>query len=186
MLKPTYGPAHVLLFISWFLAMLGLPGLYARQAHRAGKLGLVAFALLMLATAYHLYLLLYEAFATPVLAQAEPDLIGDGPMAHGVETLAMVAAPVLLAFPLFGIATLRAAVLPRWTGWLQIASVPVFFLGMFLPTAPFVGSFAFAEPIRLMYYTLFLGFAGGGDILWGQQDRGQALVPSRVATEPAT
>lgn len=56
----AYGPAHVVLFASWVLVMLGLPGLYARQAHRAGRLGLVGFVVTMIAVAYHLYLTLYE------------------------------------------------------------------------------------------------------------------------------
>ncbi len=185
-LKPLYGPAHMVLFISWFLALLGLPALYARQAHRVGKFGLVSFTLLMLAVAYHLYLLLYEAFATPTLAREAPGLLGDGPMGHGVVALAMIATPLLLAFPLFGISTLRAGILPRWTGWLQIASLPVFALGMLLPGAMFEGPLAVVQPINLLYYLLFLAFAGGGYALYGGKEPVRESERRPVATQPAT
>ncbi len=185
-LRPMYGPAHMILFVSWFFALLGLPALYARQADRAGRLGLMSFVLLMLATAYHLYLLLYEAFAAPVLGREAPGLIGDGPMAHGVAALAMIATPLVLAFPLFGIATLRTRVLPHWTAWLQIASVPVFILGMFVPVAVFGGPLVVLEPIRLMYYLLFLGYAGGGYALWKQAVRLKGPVADATLYQPTT
>lgn len=183
-LRPMYGPAHMTLFVSWFFALLGLPALYARQADRAGRFGLVSFVLLMLATAYHLYLLLYEAFAAPVLGREAPDLIGNGPMAHGVAALAMIATPLVLAFPLFGITTLRTRVLPRWAVWLQIASVPVFILGMFVPVTAFGGPLAVVEPIRLMYYLLFLGYAGGGYALWEQEVRLKEPVADATLSQP--
>jgi hypothetical protein len=44
LLKPIYGPAHLILFASWMFALPGLMGLYARQADRAGVLGLIGFA----------------------------------------------------------------------------------------------------------------------------------------------
>ncbi len=184
-LQPAYGPAHVILFVSWVLVMLGLPGLYAAQAPRAGKTGLAAFALLMLAAAYHLYLLLYEAFATPLLAKLAPELIGDGPLAHGVGTLAMLAGPLLLAFPLFGIATVRAGVLPRWSGWIQVVSILAFVAVLLVPPTLFDGPLAVVEPIRVMYYALFLGYAGGGYAMWRQH--GCERVPGSVAvlSQPA-
>ncbi len=88
-LQGAYGPSHLILFASWVLAMLGLPALYLSQAGRAGRLGLVAFVVTMVATAYHLYLTLYEASAIPVVAgkpgaeplvgEAEPWRTGRGP-----------------------------------------------------------------------------------------------------------
>src|ERR1700674_4980636 len=40
-LAPWQTPAHLIMFGSWFLVLLGLPGLYVWQARRAGLLGLV-------------------------------------------------------------------------------------------------------------------------------------------------
>ncbi len=184
-LQSAYGQAHMILFVSWILVMLGLPGLYAAQAPRAGKIGLAAFALLMLATVYHLYLLLYEAFATPLLAKLAPELIGDGPLAHGVGALAMLAGPLLLAFLLFGIATVRAGVLPRWSGWIQVVSLLAFLPVLFIDLTVFDGPLAVVEPIRVMYYALFLGYAGGGYAMWRQHGRERVPGSAAVVSQPA-
>lgn len=175
-LEGTYGPAHLILFLSWVLAMLGLPALYAVQASRAGRLGLVAFVATMGATAYHLYLTLYEAAAIPVVA-ASPGadaLVGDGgALAHGAGALGPFAAVLVLAFPLMGVATLRAAVLPRIVGWLQVASLPTFvalMLGIGAATGGAVGPQASSWiggmlPITSLYWVLFAGYALGGRAL---------------------
>lgn len=167
-LKPAYGPAHLILFASWMFALPGLIGLYVRQAYRAGVLGLAGFVATLFAAAYHFYLLLYEAYATPLLAQqpATRTLIEDGPLAHGAGALGPLGFLSVLAFPLFGIACVRAGVLPRPSGWLQIASVPVLFLSMFVisPDAP--NPFPGVSAISFMYYLAFLGFAWGGYALW--------------------
>lgn len=172
-LQGTYGPSHLILFISWLLAMLGLPVLYAAQAHRAGKLGLVAFVATMGATAYHLYLTLYEASAIPAVAThpAAESLVGDGcALNHGAGALGPVAGVLLLAFPLMGAATVRARVLPRIVGWLQIACLPTFIvlmLGIGAVTGGEVGPEAAnwlggMLPIASLYWVLFAGYALAG------------------------
>lgn len=172
-LEPAYGPAHLILFVSWMFALLGLTGFYARQAQRAGVLGLVGFAATLFAAAYHFYLLLYEAYATVALARdpVTQALVGDGPLAHGAGALGPLGFASILAFPLLGVATVRAGVLPRPAGWLQIASVPVFFLSIFIvsPDAPApLPGFA---PIAFLYYLTFLGYAWGGYALWKETAR---------------
>jgi hypothetical protein len=188
-LKPTYGPAHVILFASWMFALLGLTGFYVRQANRAGVLGLIGFVATMFAAAYTLYLLLYEAYATPLLARHEATqvLIGPGgPLAHGAGALGPLTGLLsLLAFPLFGIATVRAGVLPRLAGWLQIISLPVLFLSnIFLPLDapnPFPGISANS----FMYYLVFLGYAVGGYALWTGKERVREPAPRSDAPQPA-
>jgi hypothetical protein len=174
-LETAYGPAHLILFVSWVFALLGLPGLYVRQANRAGVLGLVGYAAIMFAAAYHSYLLLYEAYATPLLAQepATRALIGDGPLAHGAGALAPFGFLSILAFPLLGIAILRAGVLPRLSGWLQIVSILAFFLGALIvsPDAPAPFGTMAAAPIAWMYFLVFLGYAVGGYALWIGKER---------------
>jgi len=187
-LKSIYGPAHIIIFVSWVFALLGLPGLYARQAHRAGVLGLIGFVLTMLAAAYHFYLLLYEAYPTPLLAKetATQALIGPGgPLAHGAGALGPLAFALILAFPLFGIATVRAGVLPRWAGWLQIVSVPVFIVSSFIlsPDAP--APIQGVSAISLMYYLLFLGYAWGGYALWTEKERLPASMAQMGEPQPA-
>lgn len=168
-----YGPAHLVLFASWVLAALGLPALYAAQASRAGRLGLAGFVGTTAAAAYHLYLTLYEASAIPVVAEVPEaqELVGDGgALAHGAGALGPVAPLLLLAVPLLGVATLRAGVLPRAVGWLQVACIPTFLalmLGIGAATGGAVGPaatswFGGMLPIASLYAVLFTGYALGG------------------------
>lgn len=184
-LEPLYGPAHLIVFASWMFALLGLTGFYARQAHRAGMLGLIGFAATVFAAAYHFYLLLYEAYATTLLAQdpATRALVGDGPMAHGAGALGPVAFLSVLAFPLFGIATVRAGVLPRPAGWLQIASVPVFFLSIALVPLGVFAEGGMLSPIAMLYYLTFLGYAWGGYALWTGKERAREPNVGRRAPQ---
>lgn len=185
-LKASYPPAHLILFVSWVFALLGLPGLYAWQAHRTRLFGLISFGLLMVCAAYHCFLLLYEAYATPLLAREAPNLIGDGPLAHGAGALGPLGAALILAFPLFGFVTVRAGVLPRWTGWLQILSVLVLFLVIILvPDEAFAGVLVVAQPIRLLYYLVFAGYAGAGYTMWQERQRLNAHAPQLTVPDPA-
>ncbi len=185
-LQPAYGPAHLILFVSWMFALLGLMGFYARQAERAGVLGLIGFAATVFAAAYHFYLLLYEAYATVALARdpATQALVGDGPLAHGAGALGPLGFASILAFPLFGVATVRAGVLPRWAGWLQIASVPVFLLSIFIisPDAP--APLPGVTPITLLYYLTFLGYAWGGYALWKEKETAREPGAKTKAPQP--
>jgi hypothetical protein len=187
-LKPTYAPAHLTMFLAWLLAVLGLPGLYARQAQRAGVLGLVGFVLSMAVAAYHFYLLLYEATATPLLAQ-DPGtqvLIGPGGrMTHGAGALGPLSFALLLGWPVFGLATVRAGVLPRWAGWLQVLAFPASIVGMaifiLVPDALAQFPTQALQPVGLVYDLVFLGYAWGGYALW----RESAAVPGPAARSVA-
>lgn len=185
-LLPAYGPAHLILFTSWLFALLGLIGFYARQAERAGVLGLVGFAATVFAAAYHFYLLLYEAYATVSLAgdPATRSLVGDGPLAHGAGALGPFGFASILAFPLFGIATVRAGVLPRLAGWLQIVSVPVFALTIFVIPPDGLDLLPGVTPISLLYYLAFLGYAWGGYALWTGKERARESHARREAPQP--
>jgi hypothetical protein len=125
------------LFLAWALLLaMGLPGLYLRQAKRAGALGFSGFVLLSLGV-----LLGGVAFATvqvtifPYLAQSAPKLLPSGGIGPTSGFVLWILGPgLLLAIGniLLGIATLRAHVFPRWAGILLIvagvlslASIPV-------------------------------------------------------------
>lgn len=170
-----YGPAHAVLFASWVLVALGLPGLYARQAARAGRLGLVAVVLATASVAHHLYLTLYEAFAVPAMAEIEAvhaHLGPDGALGHGAGALGPVAPLLLLGFPLLGVATLRARVLPRLAGWLLVAAVPAFAVAIAVVSVTVGEVGPEAEtwaggmlPIALQYWVLAAGLAVAGRAL---------------------
>jgi len=174
-LSPWQTPAHLIMFGSWFLVLLGLPGLYVWQARRAGLLGLVGFIATVFTTVNVMFIVLYEASPAVLLAQnpATQDVIAPGgPLAHGGALVGGLVAMIgLLAYPLLGVATLRAGVLPKLVGWLQIASVLV---GM-IPTLLIPDDALFSipgplQPIAFLYYLLVIAYARGGYVLWQAPD----------------
>jgi len=150
---PTTALSHLVGFVSVLLILLGLPGLYARQAERAGILGLVGtllvfFGLAMLDGTHNVI----DSTVTPTLAKipdAEPLLAEGGSLQEAMEgglhgTLVSVWGPaLLLGLTLLGISTLRAGVLPRWAGALPIIAAFFVPLGFVIPA---LGSVAFTMP----------------------------------------
>jgi phosphoglycerol transferase MdoB-like AlkP superfamily enzyme len=194
-LESTYAPAHLIVVGAWLLILLGLPGLYAYQAERAGALGLVSFALMMALAAYHFYLALYETFATPRLAEdtATRSLVGPGgDLSHGVQAAATLFMPLIIAIPLFGFASLRSRVFPRWSAWLQIAAVPVWLLSAvlysLLPTSLEDALMAPINlgPVTLFYSVLTLGYAISGHVLWTSTGEERAARARRTSLQSAS
>lgn len=165
LLSPVQLPSHALLFLSWVLAVLGLPAFYLRQASRAGWLGVVGYVLVILVAVHHLYLLLFELGVAPVLARdgaGSAFVAPGGPLFHG-GAISMVAMPLILGWPIFGVATLRARIFPAWSGWLQIAAPVVGAVGF-----PLFGIFGWErlpgviQPIAWTYYLLFIAYGAVG------------------------
>ena len=108
-----------------FLFLLGITGLYARQVEESGWLGLAGFLLFSLSWALQTGFVFAEPFILPVLATAAPKFVesylgvvngAPGEMNIGalVPTYALVGILYMLGGLVFGIATFRARVLPRW------------------------------------------------------------------------
>lgn len=140
---PMTSLSHLVGFVAVLLIMLGLPGLYARQAKRVGLLGLVSTLLVFLSLAIldgtHNVI---DTTVTPALAtipDAEPLLANGGPLEEAMQsgmqgTLVSVGGPMLLlGLILFGTATIRAGVLPRWVGALPIVAALTVPLGFVVP-----------------------------------------------------
>lgn len=122
--------SFVIGFIGSMFVLLGLPGVYTRQAGRAGILGLLGFLFVW-------YVILYQgviAFtALTNISQITAHIV---PPSAGVP-LATISPPVWMPFwlvslggqilgvLLLAIATLRARVFPRWIAWLLIATLVV-------------------------------------------------------------
>jgi hypothetical protein len=125
--------AHTLHFVGASFTLLGLIGIYVRQRERAGRLGLVGFVLAFAGTAMFVGTGMLTAFVWPMLADRAPAVIGeDGAMfdAPALIALALTAVAVTVGYVLFGIAALRAGVLPRdGTALLTVGAV----LGMAPP-----------------------------------------------------
>jgi len=118
---------HVVACAMSFFAVLGLAGLYARQAERAGRLGLAGFVMLNLWFVLIMGFSFVEVFILPRMASADPRFVkawmgmltGDASELHlGVlATLWTLTAPLyMLSGLFFGIATFRAGIFPRGAG----------------------------------------------------------------------
>jgi len=105
--------------------LVGITGIYARQASKAGWLGLAGFALLTVSFWLQTGFVFVELFVLPVVATALPGFVDSAlGIANGqpgimdigafVPTYGVLAVCYLLGGLLFGIATVRAGVLPRW------------------------------------------------------------------------
>jgi hypothetical protein len=105
--------------------LVGFAGIYARQAEKAGWLGLVGFALLTVSWFLQTGFVFVELFVLPVVANTLPGFVESalgvanghpGVMDIGalVPAYAVIGVCYLLGGLLFGIATVRAKVLPRW------------------------------------------------------------------------
>jgi hypothetical protein len=119
-----WASVHVIACAMSFFGVLGLAGIYARQAVKSGWLGLVGYVMLSLWFVLIMGFSFVEAFILPHLATVTPALV-DGWMKMfngGTSTINLGVLPTLwtLAGPLyilggllFGIATFRAHILPR-------------------------------------------------------------------------
>ena len=106
------------------LFLVGITGIYTRQAKESGWLGLAGFLLLNLSWALNLAFIFSEAFVVPLLATTAPTFV-DGffgifngqPVEMNLGMLpalyALTGLLYMLGGLLFGIATFRAGILPR-------------------------------------------------------------------------
>jgi hypothetical protein len=135
---------HILAMAMSIFGMLGLAGLYARQAEKSGWVGLVGFILLNLWLALMLGFTFVEVFILPSVATIAPDFVASwlGMFNGAARTIALGALPTVwtIAGPLyilggllFGIATFRAGVLPRWAGVLLAVGTAMGPLAVLLP-----------------------------------------------------
>lgn len=161
-----------LVAVHWFgtfadgFLLLGLPGLYAVQCERAGRLGLVSFLMLSFGTLFYAVSNNY-GFIAPVLAAQAPVMLEAIHAYPPVVTLnARLIVGFFLGFILFGIATLRARVLPRQTGILMAIGSPLIMVGAGL-------SFPVLEQLWIIVIlgslALSLGLAWAGYSLWSNK-----------------
>lgn len=118
-----------------FLFLIGIVGIYVRQVEKAGWLGLTGFLLFSLSWALQSGFVFAEIFILPPLASVTPQFVDSylgvvngspGEMNIGaiIPTYAFVGILYLLGGMLFGIATFRAGVLPRWpAGLLAVTAI---------------------------------------------------------------
>lgn len=165
------------------LFLVGITGIYTRQVKETGWLGLVGFLMLSLSWALNLAFIFAEAFIVPLLATTAPTFV-DGffgifngqPVETSLGTLpalyALTGLLYMLGGLLFGIATFRAGILPRWAaGMLAVVSA----------LTPAAALFPH-ELQRLAGMPVGIALAWLGYALWSQRQANVAETSTDVGT----
>ena len=196
--SPLWQPILLLMVLGLLLIVAGLPGMYARQAERAGWLGLVGFALTGFAV------LLFGAFSalyalviplldthTQLLLTGYSDFSANGGRTPPLVVFLLVAFLILSAGAfLLGLATIRAGVLPHAAGVALVVAGPAALviplsLLLFVPGREGLGDFLWTPFVILTltaFAAFFFGLARFGVALLSLQK--VETVPSQpVATE---
>ena len=116
---------HVVAIAMSIFGLFGMAGLYARQVKETGWLGLVGFVLFSLWLVLVMGFTFAEVFILPVLATTAPTFVEGwlGMFTGAASKMNLGALPTIwtltgplyiLGGLLFGIATFRAGILPRW------------------------------------------------------------------------
>jgi len=152
------------------LMLVGVTGIYARQITRVGWLGLSGFLIFNLAWAITFADVFAETVILPPLSVVAPQFVdsmlgvGAGrtsPVDLGAfPTLFMVSGILyMLGGLLFGVATFRAAILPRWAAGLMASTA------VLTPSAALLPH----QAQRLAAVPMGLALAGLGYALWSER-----------------
>jgi len=124
---------NILKLAGFVLLLLGLVGLYARQAAAGGILGLMGFLVAFLGTVLVTGDLWFESFVVPWLTNVAPRALQVPPsgslLASGITGFTLFA----FGWVLFGIASFRARVFPRWASIVVIIGGVLGFLAGYPP-----------------------------------------------------
>ena len=157
-----WGIVHILATAMGFFGLFGMTGIYARQAEKAGWLGLVGYILLSLWLVNLAHFTFIEAFVLPPLVNEAPTVVESflgiftksaGEINFGaLSTIYDLNGFIgfMIGGLLFGIATFRARILPRWAGALLAIG------GMLVPFA------ALLPPLHEAKVTI----PGGSALVW--------------------
>jgi len=140
----TWVNVHIAATALGFFGLLGMVGLYVRQVEKSGWLGLAGFLLFSVWITLVSGFSFVEAFILPRLATASPVFVAGilgmfssipSAIDLGVlPTLWNISGPLYIFGPLlFGIATFRANVLPRWAGALLVLGAVLVPVGALVP-----------------------------------------------------
>lgn len=167
------------------LFLLGFTGLYARQVEETGWLGLVGYLMLCLSWSLNTAFIFVETFILPVLAVPSPQFVesilgiingfpGDMNIGALPAVYGLTGILYMLGGLLFGIATFRASVLPRWAAGLLAVASAVTPAAALLPHA--IQRFA-GIPVGLA--VAWLGFA----LFYERREKVSEAVSGKVSSQ---
>ncbi len=189
---PQWAIVHTVAIAMSFFGLLGLTGIYARQAKESGWLGLAGYILLSLWLVVIAGFTFVEVLILPSLATASPAFVESwlgmfngsaGAMDLGVLPMVWtLSGPVyLLGGLLFGIATIRAGILSRWAAGLLAVGTLLAPVAALLPL----------EIQPKIAIPVGLGLAWLGYALWSErrarasEEQASEPVPGRVSPQLA-
>ena len=160
---------HTIGYFGLALGLLGLVAVYARQKEQAGKLGLVGFVLAFLGNALTVGAAFLDGYLLPPLLANAPAILGappadPGPLFGGPAGIVILLSSLIVTvgFVLFGIATWRAGVLPRWAALIVVLSAWFGIAAIFSPAIFSAGAIVFS-----------IGNAWLGYAVWADPGQGQ-------------
>ena len=167
--NPNWVTAHLVYWVSSILMLFSLVGLYARQVEKTRWLGLVGFVLAFIGTAFVGSIFFMVSTVVPLIAAETPALF-DRAATPPTGAVLLVVLGFSLGYILFGVATMRAGVLPRWSGLLLIVGVSLFMIS----EAPLFDRTLSHLIVTVGDGVFGLGLAWMGYALWGLPWRGRA------------
>jgi hypothetical protein len=179
----AWATVHYLGVAMCLLNLLGITGIYARQAQQADWLGLAGFLLFGLFWVVTASFQFAEGLILPPLAAEAPKFVvgflgitsgSPSEVSLGIlpAVYSLTSVLYLLGGVLLGIATFRAGVLPRWAGGaLAVATVAPLALSLLLPH----------EFIRLAAVPIGVALVWLGYVLWSERrEKAAEAVPGRT------
>ena len=182
---PAWSVIHQASCVMLVLFLAGLTGIYARQVEKAGWLGLVGYIALSLGLLITAAFTFVEAFIEPILTALSPAYVTGllGTVENVPSDLDLGALPTIYSISsalflggciVFGIATIRARILPR-------PAAALFAFGIIV-SAPLTAAL---DAPRIAAVPIGLGLAWLGYALWAEQ-RAPASepLPALVLSQP--
>jgi hypothetical protein len=182
----TWALVHYVGVAMCLLNLLGIAGIYARQVKESGWLGLAGVLLFGLMWALTASFQFAEGLIVPLLATDAPKFVegfvgitsgSPSEVSLGIlpAVYSLTSVLYLVGGVLFGIATLRAGVLPRWAGGaLAVGTVAPLALSLVLPH----------EFIRLAAVPVGIALVLLGYALWSdRREKGSEALPRRSSPQ---
>ena len=182
----TWAIVHYVGVAMCFLILLGITGIYARQAEESGWLGLAGFLVFGLFWVVTASFQFAEGLILPLLAAEAPKFVvgflgitsgSPSEVSLGIlpAVYSLTSVLYLLGGVLFGIATFRAGILPRWAGGgLAVGTVAPLVLSLLLPH----------EFIRLAAVPVGIALALLGYALWSERrEKVSEPLPRRLTPQ---
>lgn len=184
----TWVNVHIAATAMSFFGLFGMAGLYARQAEKSGWLGLMGFVLMSLWFGLVMPFSFMEAFILPHFATVLPEFVaGFLGMFTGIPSeidlgilpaLWNISGPMFILGPLlFGIATFRARVLPRWAGGLLTFGALLIPVGAMVPAE-------YQPEVALLTIALALTWLGFALVFERREKSVESMLAS--STQPAS